>query len=58
MRTDHKVTAKVTGTAGRSFPINVPVLGVIVDFEVIGGPNTGVSGTCSINGDCTTDKNG
>ena len=56
--TDHTVTATVTGTAGPGFPINVPAPGVLVDFEVIGGPNTGVSGTCSINGDCTTDVNG
>ncbi len=55
--TDHTVTATVTDLLGG------PVGGMLVSFEVTGGPNTGVasvpnSGDCTANGDCTTDNNG
>ena len=43
--TDHTVTATVSGIAP----------GALVTFEVISGPNTGASFTCSVNADCTTD---
>jgi hypothetical protein len=56
--TNHTVTATVTGTAGPGFPDFVPAPGVLVTFEIIGGVNIGASGTCTVNGDCTTDING
>lgn len=54
--TDHTVTATFL-LAG------IPEEGVLVDFEVISGPNTGEmsdpdSGECAPNDDCTTDANG
>ena len=56
--TNHTVTATVTGTAGPGFPIDVPVPAAPVNFEIVGGPNTGASGVCGVNPDCNTDING
>ena len=50
--TDHTVTATIVDSAG------VPLVGDLVTFAVISGPNPGVSGTCSANADCTSDANG
>jgi len=52
---EHTVTANLTDLLG------VPETGILVDFEVVGGPNVGqVSdpGECSVNADCTTDAAG
>ncbi|MBI2029133.1 hypothetical protein HYT02_01835 [Candidatus Gottesmanbacteria bacterium] len=49
--TEHTVTATVT--AGGN-----PVPNVLVNFSVTSGPNTGATGTCSVNADCTTDGSG
>jgi hypothetical protein len=49
---DHTVTATLTDLLGD------PQSGILVTFNVISGPNTGVSGVCSVNSDCTSDENG
>lgn len=49
--TDHTVTATVTQDLE-------PVFGAEVAFDVISGPNTGTSVTCSPNVDCSTDETG
>ena len=49
--TTHTVTAKVTTNASGS-------AGVPVSFSVISGPNTGATGTCSVDAACHTDANG
>lgn len=49
---DHTVTARLADMK------NTPQVGIEVDFDVISGPNVGVSGTCSANADCTSDANG
>lgn len=50
--TDHTVTAKLTDL------LNEPQPDIQVIFSVTSGPNTGVTGTCSANADCTTDTSG
>lgn len=54
--TEHTVTASVTTANG-------PQEGILVQFEITAGPNTGESsdpdsGECAPNDDCTTDANG
>ncbi len=54
--TEHTVTSTVEADG-------VPEAGVLVDFEVISGPNAGEvsdpnAGECTPNDDCTTDING
>ena len=51
----HTVTAVVEDSLGD------PVVGTLVSFEVISGPNAGevsAPGECSVNADCTTDASG
>ncbi|MEM7009759.1 MAG: hypothetical protein AAF462_11560, partial [Thermodesulfobacteriota bacterium] len=53
---DHTVTAFVQID-------NVPQQGLLVNFEIIAGPNQGQvsdpnTGECTVNDDCTTDANG
>ncbi|TCV88105.1 Ig-like domain-containing protein [Sulfurirhabdus autotrophica] len=48
----HTVTATLKNQSG------APQAGVTVSFVVQAGPNSGVSGTCSLNVNCTTDSNG
>lgn len=48
----HAVTATLKNQLGQ------PQVGVAVSFTVLSGPNSGVSGTCSANANCTTDANG
>ncbi len=50
--TNHTVTATVDDNNGN------PAQGVTVDFSVTSGPNTGATGTCAVNADCTTDASG
>lgn len=50
--TTHTVTATIEDISGNVYP------DVLVTFEVVAGPNTGASGVCSANADCTTDTNG
>ena len=52
-------THTVTATAEDGDPL-APAVGVLVSFEITGGPNIGLDsdlsdGTCSVNADCTTD---
>jgi hypothetical protein len=49
--TNHTVTATITSSGS-------PVPAELVTFSVTAGPNTGASGVCSANSDCTTDSNG
>jgi hypothetical protein len=48
----HMVTATLKNQSG------VPQVGVVVSFTVVSGPNSGASGTCSANANCTSDANG
>jgi len=48
----HTVTATLKNQSG------VPQTGVTVTFTVLSGPNSGATGTCSANADCTSDANG
>ena len=50
----HTVTATVLGPDSGSASVE----GRLVEFEILSGPNTGASGTCSPNADCTTDASG
>lgn len=47
----HAVTATITGAPGTESSR-------LVTFAVTSGPNAGVTGTCSVNADCTTDATG
>lgn len=51
VRTEHTVTALIEFNGS-------PESGILVDFEIISGPNFGEPGECSLNADCTTDSNG
>ncbi len=51
--TSHTVTATVRQGAPPA-----PAAGVTVTFSIISGPNSGATGTCSANANCTTDANG
>ena len=48
----HTVTATLKDQSG------VPQTGVTVSFTVLSGPNSGATGTCSANANCTSDANG
>ena len=50
----HTVTATVLGPSSGSASVE----GRLVEFEILSGPNTGASGTCSPHADCTTDVSG
>jgi len=50
--TSHTVTATVEDSSQVALP------DVEVEFEVVSGPNIGVSGVCSANADCFTDASG
>jgi hypothetical protein len=47
----HTVTATIAGSEGT-------LEGRVVTFTVTDGPNAGVTGTCGVNADCTTDAAG
>ncbi|MDF1594986.1 MAG: VWA domain-containing protein [Acidimicrobiia bacterium] len=49
--TTHTVTATIAGEAGT-------VGGRLVTFTIVDGPNTGTTGTCTLNLDCTADAAG
>lgn len=49
---DHTVTATLTDLLGNPQPA------IVVTFTVLSGPNAGALGTCTVNGDCSTDASG
>lgn len=52
LNTDHTVTATLTNLLGD------PQTGIQVTFSIDSGPNTGATGVCAPNSDCTSDLNG
>lgn len=49
---EHTVTAELKDLLGN------PQAGIVVSFEVTSGPNTGATGSCTVNADCSSDASG